>query len=299
MGAARATPILPKFFVDRHKDDLEFNGGYLDVSPNYNPIDGYTSNSDIRGPQFYANATGATPAIKNYIVLFETDRFLDDSGAVHQADTQVFLNATFKNLFSFDGVGEAVGQLRSYGIPAGPGCSGPILYQSSFTGYPCYRDGVTQPFNLYQVPIGYRDGTPVTGRCKLSVGTVRRQLRPSVYDRHEPARSPDASASGWNTTERTSAHSPMASSTRSGCGAFRWATTSRMRAASASNFATSTASAASPHQTQIGNNLAVAFHQRFQTGNELYVNFGSPASGATLNRLIVKFVLHEGADEGT
>jgi hypothetical protein len=51
--------------------------------------------------------------------------------------------------------------------------------------------------------------------------------------------------------------------------------------------------------TQIGNNLAVAFHQRFASGNELYVNYGSPAAGATLNRLIVKFVFHAGADTGT
>ena len=51
--------------------------------------------------------------------------------------------------------------------------------------------------------------------------------------------------------------------------------------------------------TQIGNNLAVAYHQRFAAGNELYVNFGSPAAGATLNRLIVKFVFHAGADAGT
>ncbi|MFY9720019.1 MAG: hypothetical protein WAK16_10285, partial [Candidatus Cybelea sp.] len=51
--------------------------------------------------------------------------------------------------------------------------------------------------------------------------------------------------------------------------------------------------------TQIGNNLAVAYHQRFPAGNELFINFGSPAAGATINRLIVKFVLHEGADAGT
>jgi hypothetical protein len=51
--------------------------------------------------------------------------------------------------------------------------------------------------------------------------------------------------------------------------------------------------------TQIGNNLAVAFHERFPKGNELYVNYGSPAAGATLNRLIVKYVFHAGADEGT
>ena len=51
--------------------------------------------------------------------------------------------------------------------------------------------------------------------------------------------------------------------------------------------------------TQIGNNLAIGFHQRFASGNELYVNYGSPAAGATLNRLIVKFVFHAGADTGT
>jgi hypothetical protein len=51
--------------------------------------------------------------------------------------------------------------------------------------------------------------------------------------------------------------------------------------------------------TQIGNNLAVGFNQRFASGNELYVNFGSPAAGATLNRLIVKFIFHAGADTGT
>ncbi len=285
-------------FVDRHKDDLEFNGGYLDVSPNYNPIDGYTSNSDIRGPQFYANVTGATPAIKNYTVLFEMDRFLDDSGAVHQADTQVFLNATFKDLFSLDGVGEAVGQLRSYGIPAGPGCSGPILYQSSFTGYPCYRDGFTQPFNLYQVPIGYRDGTPspvdasyqwgpfgdnyvhlftivtsrpLTRRLSLGLeydGTYERAFSDGQLDSQWLRRI----SLGYNLTNESSFSLELRDI--NGLGGFA-------------------------NQTQIGNNLAVAFHQRFQTGNELYINFGSPASGATLKRLIVKFVLHEGADEGT
>ncbi|MBV8584409.1 MAG: hypothetical protein JO241_10460, partial [Candidatus Eremiobacteraeota bacterium] len=51
--------------------------------------------------------------------------------------------------------------------------------------------------------------------------------------------------------------------------------------------------------TQIGNNLAVAFHERFRTGNELYLNYGSPAAGATIDRLIVKYVFHAGADAGT
>jgi hypothetical protein len=288
---------LAEFWVDRHKGPFEINGGYIDISPNYNPIDGYTANSDIRGPQFFTNYAGAVPpGIKNYTLFLTADRYLDDSGTVHEADVQYFISAVFKNQVSINGAGAAVGQLRSYAIPAGPGCTGPILYRSSFTGYPCYLNGVTQPFNLYILPVGYRDGTPspldvsyqwgpfgdnyvhlftmVTSRPLargLSLGleydgTYQRALATGVLD------------SQW--LRRVSlAYSISNESTVSvglrdinGYGGFA---------------------------TQIGNNLAFAFHRRFASGNELYVNYGSPAAGATLNRLIVKFVFHAGADTGT
>ncbi len=287
---------LSEFFVDRHKNNLELLGGYMDISPNYDPIDGFTANSDIRGPQFSANVSGATPAIKNYSLFFAADRFLDDSGAVHQADTQLFLNATFKNLFSLDGVGTAVGQLRSYGVPAGPGCGGAILFDSSFTGYPCYRDGFTQPFNLYQIPIGYRDGTPspidynyVWGpfgddyvhlftlstsrplgrRMSLGLeydGTYQRSFAAGTLDSQWLRRL----SLGYSISSESTVTLELRDI--NGRGGFA---------------------------TQVGNNLAVAFHERFVRGNELYVNYGSPAAGATLNRLIVKYVFHAGADEGT
>jgi len=285
-----------EFFVDRHKNNLEVNAGYLDVSPNYNPIDGYTPNSDMRGPQFETDFQGATPGIKNYSLFFTMDRFLDGSGAVHQADTQFFVNATFPNLFSLDGLGEAVGQLRSYSIPAGPGCTGPIVFTSSFTGYPCYLDGVTQPFNLYQIPIGYRDGTPTPVDVNYSWGPFgdnyvhlfsivtsrpigRRMSLGLEYDgTYERAFSDGVLDSQWlrrvSLGYNLSSESSLSLELRdiNGRGGFA---------------------------TQIGNNLAVGFHERFAKGNELYVNFGSPAAGATLNRLIVKFVFHAGADEGT
>ncbi len=287
---------LTEFFVDRHKNNLEVNAGYLDISPNYNPIDGYTPNSDMRGPQFETDFQGTTPAIKNYSVFFTMDRFLDESGAVHQADTQFFVNATFKNLFSLDGIGEQVGQLRTYSIPAGTGCSGPILFTSSFTGYPCYLDGVTQPFNLYQIPIGYRDGTPSPVDVSYSWGPFgdnyvhlftivtsrpigRRMSLGLEYDgTYERAFSDGVLDSQWlrriSLGYNLSSESSLSLELRdiNGRGGFA---------------------------TQIGNNLALGFHERFAKGNELYVNFGSPAAGATLNRLIVKFVFHAGADEGT
>ncbi|HEX3671819.1 MAG TPA: hypothetical protein VHT92_08985 [Candidatus Cybelea sp.] len=287
---------LAQFFVDRHKGNFEFNGGYLDVSPNYNPIDGYTANSDIRGPQFFTDYAGATPAIKNYTIFFTADRFLDDSGAVHQADVQYFISAVFKNQFSLDGWGAAVGQLRSYSIPQGPGCTGPILFQSSFSGYPCYLDGVTQPFNLYQLPVGYRDGTPSPIDVNYSWGpfgddyvhlftiTTSRPLWRGLtlgleYDgTYERAFSDGVLDSQW--LRRISLGYDISSES-----------TASLELRDINGYG--------GFATQIGNNLAVAYHQRFAAGNELYVNFGSPAAGATLNRLIVKFVFHAGADAGT
>ncbi len=287
---------LLELFVDRHKGNIEFNGSYLAVSPNYDPIDGYAANSDIRGPQFFADVAGTSPAFKNYTVFVTADRFLDESGAVHQADVQYFINAVFKDQFSLDGVGEAVGELRSYGIPAGPGCTGPTLFESSFTGYPCYRGGVTQPFNLYQIPIGYRDGTPTPidatyywgpfGDNYVHLFTVltsrplgRRMSLGLEYDgTYERAFANGVLQSQWlrriSLGYNISSESTFTLELRdiNGRGGFA---------------------------TQIGNNLALAFHERFPRGDELYVNYGSPAAGATLNRLIVKYIFHSGADEGT
>jgi hypothetical protein len=287
---------LGEFFVDRHKDNFEISGGYLDISPNYNPIDGYTSNSDIRGPQFYSDYTGTLPGVKNYVIFVAADRYLDDSGAVHQADSQFFLNATFKDLISLDGVGEQIGQLRSYGVPAGPGCSGPILYQSSFTGYPCYRDGVTQPFNLYQIPLGYRDGTPTPFDVNYSWGPFGDNYTHlfTMVTSRPLSRNLSLGLEYDGTYERAFSNGVLDS---------QWL----RRVSLGYNFNADTSLSVGLRDinglggfaTQTGNNLAVGFHELFAHGNELYVNYGSPAAGYTLNRLIVKFIFHSGADTGT
>ncbi len=287
---------LGEFFVDRHKGNFEISGGYLDVSPNYNPIDGYTSNSDIRGPQFFSDYTGTLPGVKNYVIFVAADRYLDESGAVHQADSQFFLNATFKDLISLDGVGEQIGQLRSYGVPAGPGCSGPILYRSSFTGYPCYRDGVTQPFNLYQIPLGYRDGTPAPFDVNYSWGPFGDNyvhLFTMVTSR-PIGRNLSLGLEYDGTYERAFSNGVLDS---------QWL----RRVSVGYNFNADTSLSVGLRDinglggfaTQTGNNLAIGFDERFAHGNELFVNYGSPAAGYTLDRLIVKFVFHSGADTGT
>ncbi|MGA8574634.1 MAG: hypothetical protein WB609_02965 [Candidatus Cybelea sp.] len=287
---------LAQFFVDRHKGNFELNGGYLDVSPNYDPIDGYTANSDIRGPQFYTDYAGSTPAIKNYTLFFTADRFVDESGAVHQADVQYFISAVFKNQFSINGAGAAVGQLRSYSIPQGPGCTGPILYQSSFTGYPCYLDGVTQPFNLYQVPVGYRDGTPTPIDVNYSWGPFGNDYTHlfTIVTSRPLGRGLSLGLEYDGTYERAFSNGVLDSQWLR-----RISLGYNISSESTASLELRDINGYGGFATQIGNNLAVAYHRRFAAGNELYVNFGSPAAGATLNRLIVKFVFHAGADAGT
>jgi hypothetical protein len=50
---------------------------------------------------------------------------------------------------------------------------------------------------------------------------------------------------------------------------------------------------------QTGTNLAFGYHQRFPSGNELFVSCGTPATYTTLDRFIAKYVFHLGGDAGT
>jgi hypothetical protein len=283
-------------FADIHKPNYEILAGYIDTSPNYNPIDGFTAISDVRGPMAMLNFVGSTPGIKNWSWFTAVDRFIDQTGAVHQADTQSFLNATFKNNFSIDGAGVGVGQLRQYGIPSGPDCSGTILYQSTFTGYPCYRNGVTQPYNFYQIPLGYNDGTPTPVDVNYSWGPFGGDYIHlfTVSTARPVARIATLGLSYDGTYERSLSTGVLDS---------QWLRSVSL-AVNLSDESTFTVALRNINgyggfATQIGNNLAVAFHERFRGGNELYVNYGSPAAGATIDRLIVKYVFHAGADAGT
>ena len=55
---------LTDVFVDEHKPNYEINAGYLDISPNYDPIDGFTANSDIRGLQGFVNLVGSSAGMQ-------------------------------------------------------------------------------------------------------------------------------------------------------------------------------------------------------------------------------------------
>ena len=268
--------------------------GYNDMSPNYNPIDGLTFNSDIRGMQGFAQGSGAAPWAKNYAVTFNWDRWMDRSGAIHEADTLATLTATFNDGLSINNLGPSVGILRSYDIPANPDCTGPVIGSSSFTGFPCYLDGRNRRFDLFQSAFGFKDGTakPIDasysfgpfgddytqifsmttsrpiGRYSLGLeydGTIERPLSGGQLDSQWLRRISIGDSLG--------AESNLSISLRSinGLGGFA---------------------------PSIGTDVALAYHRRFGDGDELFVNYGTPAAFSTLHRLTVKYVFHVGGDDG-
>lgn len=296
-------------FVDVHKPNYEVFVGFNDVSPFFSPADGIIPNSDVRGWNINANFSGATRGIKNFLGGTFLDRFLDLSGAVHQADAGAFLNAQFKNGFSLNGLGFNNSELRSYSVidprNAGTSCNDPRLPRSYFTGFPGYFCGRTDVFNLVNLPIGYRDGTPTPidlginfgkfgfgnvgnndngqdfvqlytlstsrpiGRY-LSLGleydgTIEHAITTGAFDSQWLRRISLGALLGPNENLTLSLRSI------NGRGGF----------------------------SLPGLNLAGAYHKRFRSGDELFVNFGTPAAPYTLDRFIMKYLFRLGGDAGT
>jgi hypothetical protein len=294
-------------FIDVHKQNYEWNIQYVDTSPWYNPIDGFTTNSDLKGPQLYTWAGGSTRAIKTYMLNFFADRYIDGSGAVHQADSSLQLNATFRNGFSLDGLGPALSELRSYalGNPAAKGasCADPLLPRTYYTGYPGYYCGRTDAYDQFAVPIGYGDGTPSPIDAGVSFGRFGYGLL-APGDGQDYVRLYTLSTSrplGRMFSLGLEYDGTVESGIASGLHASQWLRrislgaqlgpdqnlTIELRGVSG------TGGFAIP-----GVNVAAAYHRRFASG-DLFVNFGTPASPYTLNRFIIKYVFRSGAQEGT
>lgn len=296
-------------FADVHKPNYEIFTGYQDITPFYDPIDGFTQISDVRGPLVSFNTNGVTPGMKNFSFFAQADRFIDNSGAVHQADFDAFLSATFHNGFSINGIGPTIGELRSYSVvdpkSQNTTCSDPALPRSYFTGYPSYFCGRTDTFNLFGIPIGYGDGTPSPIDVSVNFGkfgfgavgpndngpdylhlytistsrTIGRRYSVGLeYDgSFERALSTGAFDSQW--LRRISIGTQFGPD---------------------ENFTISlrgingTGGFAAP-----GLNLAAAYHKRFRNGDEIFLNYGTPAAPYTLQRFIVKYLFHFGAEAGT
>ncbi len=277
-------------FVDIHKPNYELNLAYRDVGPYYAPLDGYTALADLRGPSASLNFFGSPRGPKNAALNLYADRYTDRSGAVHEADTFMYLAATLKNGFSIDQFGPSTGVLRSYAVPSGPNCTGAGIATTSYSGAPCYRNGATQRFNLFRAQFGYLEGTssPVTlsfaagpfgsiylhqfmSSASRSIGT-RYSLGLEYDGTYQRSQLDGSLGSQW--LRRISfgvalgADQNLALSLRTINGSGGYALP--------------------------GSNFAASFHRRYRNGNDLYIDIGTPTATSTLNRLLLKYVFHTG-----
>lgn len=296
-------------FVDVHQHNYEWNVQYQDITPFYNPLDGFTAVSDERGLTLFTWVSGSSRGVKNYTLNLFADRFTDRSGAVHQADFDPSLNVTFKNGFSLNGLGPTVGELRSYSLvdPAsnGTACSDTSLPRSYFTGFPTYFCGRSDTYNLMAIPIGYRDGTPTPVDASVFFGRFGYGLLGAGDNGADYVHLYSLSTSRplgrmltlgleWDGTVERGIASGMHDS--------QWLRriTVGAQLGPDENFTLSlraingTGGFALP-----GNNLAAAYHRRLRNGDELFLNFGTPASPTTLNRFIAKYLFRLGGDAGT
>jgi len=266
---------------------------YQNVTPNYNPIDGFTSISDNRGPVYGLQFSGSSPGLKNYSLFLGADRFLDESGAVHQVDALAILKATFKDQISIS-INPHNGYLRSYTTtaPGRLGCDDPSLIRTSYTGFPNYYCGETDQFAQLTVRMGYRDGTQAPTDFLFAEGpfggTFLQQYSLSASRPFGTRFSAAAQYAG--TYGRTISDGALNS---------QWLRLISLgyNLGADSNVALEFRSInglVNGLTTVPGVNLAVSYHSRFSNGNQLYLSFGTPAATQTLNRFIVKYVIHAG-----
>ena len=246
---------------------------YRDVSPNFAPVDGYTSINDLKGPRLLYDYNGVGRkggAIKSWTASATLDRYVDHSGVVREYDTNWGGGVTLNDQLS----------LSLYTGPSGvrfdPGPGGPVV-----------------PFNMTQFAVGYKDGSPTPLDFSYAWGNFAdfflQQIASSYtekmgvyslsleFDGTVERRSLAAIDSQWlrrlSLTRSFGRDTSLAIGLRSISGRGGYSTP--------------------------GTNLALSFNHRFANQDQLYLDYGAPAAPSTLHRFIMKYVFHTGGGTGT
>jgi hypothetical protein len=269
-----------------------------DIGPYYAPVDGFTLISDIRGPGIFAefNAYGKPgAAVKTWYGYVGGNRDLDRSGHVGFAQTYADLKLTLKNRLTFE-----VNPLFNE--------------QRTSNGYPLYTNAQTLPYDQTYVKAGYALGSASPATASYSWGpfaalcsappeeTTPNALfcgpYPNLYANFYLQQFASSLVRQLSTRFNVSVELD-GSDERPFLGPSdgQWLRRislgeSLSRTATISlglRSITGTGGFAEP-----GVNFAASFHDQFPTGDELFVAFGSPASSITLNKVIVKYIVHIG-----
>lgn len=284
--------------IGRHRESSDIFFSYHDIGPYYAPVDGFTLLSDLRGPAFFSdfNGVGALAGpIKTYSGFFGAERSLDRSGQVAYAYVIADLTVNLRNLLSFD---------------LGPS----ISEQRTSNGYPDYSDSQRLPYNQTHATVSYAQDSASPVSVSYSWGPFATQCSvpasltspnplfcgpyPNLYANFYLQQFTSAVAHQFNTRFNISAEFD-GTDERAFLGPSdgQW-----LRRVSLGESLGPNANVALGLRSisgtggfaEPGLNVAASFHDRFPTGNELFVSFGSPASAITLKRVIVKYILHLG-----
>jgi hypothetical protein len=270
-------------FVDVHQHNYEIYTGYRTIGPDYAPVLGFTQNSDIRGPQAFFDLNGTLSPhgwIKRADLFITADRYTDGSGAVHQSDSNIFLDLQFKNGLHLGG-GPYNSQLRTY--------------DSGLVGYPFYTGGVTRSYNFHDVNIGWKEGTPAPITASYTWGPFA-----DMYLQQMTFSTSRSIGTRWSigaeldgTRERPTFGGPANGQW------LRRLTVSENLGPGTSFSVSLRGISGTGGFAQPGVNLAGSFHHRFKNDSELFFNYGTPAAPTTLQRAVLKYVFRTGGGAGT
>ena len=253
--------------------------GWNQIGPQYNPIDGFTNIADIKGPNGQLDWV-ITPKhstwIKNIELYLYGDRWLDSQGYVHQEDADAYLNLRTKKAVTYN-IGYQNGSQRSYGGN----------YYSGY--YNNYADAVTQPYKQPFVGVTLGDGAPNSFAVNYQWGPfgsyyLNQINTTTIYQFRHLSMEFDYAG----TYQRPFVAQPTN-------GQWLRRLTFGLPLGTDGNAAISyrDVSGTGGFGTQ-GKNLAVGVRKRFRNGNELFVNYGTPAAATTLDRTIVKYLIRLG-----
>lgn len=248
---------------------------YRDVSPNFNPIDGYTSFNDIRGPRLIGQYNGVArkgSIIKSWNAGGLVDKFTDHAGQVREYDANASAGITFTNNLSVM-------------FAAGPSA---LRFDES-------PQGDLVPFSLRTLMLGYKDGSPKPVDASYSWGPFGGgYLQQMTFSTAQQFGLYGLSLEYDGTVEHASTSQAYDT---------QWL----RRVSLTRSFGRSASLAIGLRSVNgyggfamPGTNLAFSYHKRFANLDELYVDYGTPAApGNTIHRFIVKYVFHAGGGSGT
>jgi hypothetical protein len=261
-------------FIDHQGPTHEALLGFRNIGPQFNPIDGFTLVSDIRGIGGSYSLFGSGPphtAIKNGNVYLFGDRYFDGSGAVHKADMGFNAFALFKADYTVN-FGTQQTEVRGY--------DGDL-----FSGYPLYRNPRDLRFDISYLGFGLHPTSPAPVNAQYSWGPFGDYYLQQVTS--------NGVRPLWRHTTLTWEYDGTRERFFAGGTDGQWlrrvGLSYSLGADSSISFALRSISGnggfASP-----GVNLSGTFHRILPNGNEFYASFGTPAATKTVNRFLVKYV---------